>query len=228
MCCSKIWVSHAVAVPVTLNFPDSITSTCGGNVTLYFWHAHMLHRACRIQFTAMLVHPCCSSISCRQCPSAVACGSSSQLRFALYSTTAISPKKTTPAISEEYFCLCALQRAGGCPLPALRFLRAAPAGALRLQGRPSETRQHVYVGHAVPRLRRPSPSLLCTGDHRHYRPAAAGARQRPQRLPAPGHRHGQAAEWHPAPDGSNVCSGGGAPADARPQPSVTHTPGPHS
>eukprot|EP00955_Chlamydomonas_euryale_P100254 365271-Chlamydomonas_euryale.AAC.13 len=84
--------------------------------------------------------------------------------------------------------------------------------------------QHAHAGHAVPRLRRPSPSLRCTRDQRPDGPAATTARQRPQRLPAPDHRHGQAAERHPAPDGSDVLSGGGAPADARPRRRATHSP----
>eukprot|EP00955_Chlamydomonas_euryale_P089822 364496-Chlamydomonas_euryale.AAC.6 len=44
------------------------------------------------------------------------------------------------------------------------------------------TRAH--EGHAIPRLRRPSPSLRCTGDQRPHRAAAAAACQRPHRLPA--------------------------------------------
>eukprot|EP00955_Chlamydomonas_euryale_P111584 366077-Chlamydomonas_euryale.AAC.2 len=100
-------------------------------------------------------------------------------------------------------------------------LQRPPAGAVA-------PRQHAHAGHAVPRLRRPSPSPRCTGDQRPQGPAAAAGRQRPHRLPAPGHQHGQAATRHqhgqaatrhPAPYSSDVSSGGGSPTDAlMPQP----------
>eukprot|EP00955_Chlamydomonas_euryale_P048130 353880-Chlamydomonas_euryale.AAC.10 len=63
------------------------------------------------------------------------------------------------------------------------------------------------------------PSLL---GWRPHGPPAATARQRPQRLPAPDHRHGQATRRHLAPNGSDVHSGGGTSADACPRRIATH------
>eukprot|EP00955_Chlamydomonas_euryale_P049267 354212-Chlamydomonas_euryale.AAC.18 len=80
----------------------------------------------------------------------------------------------------------------------------------------------VWASAALLRQHRPSPSLRCTGDQRPNRPTAAAAPQRPQHLSALGHRHGQAAERHLAPDGSDVRSDGGALADAHPQSSTNH------
>eukprot|EP00955_Chlamydomonas_euryale_P049491 354266-Chlamydomonas_euryale.AAC.6 len=42
--------------------------------------------------------------------------------------------------------------------------------------------------------------------------------------PAPGHRHGQKARWHPLPDPLDVRGDGGAPAHTRPQCCEASTP----
>eukprot|EP00955_Chlamydomonas_euryale_P022044 232810-Chlamydomonas_euryale.AAC.2 len=68
-------------------------------------------------------------------------------------------------------------------------------------------RQHAHTSLAVPRVRRPSASLRSSGDQRPHGPAAAAAGQRPQCLPAPGHRHGQKAP----PRGSADARVGGVP-----------------
>eukprot|EP00955_Chlamydomonas_euryale_P085752 364159-Chlamydomonas_euryale.AAC.6 len=85
-------------------------------------------------------------------------------------------------------------------------------------------RQHVHAGHAVPCLRRPSPSLRCAGDQRPHVPAAAAPLQRPQCLSAPGHWHGQKAGRQPLPDSSGARGGRGAAAYAHAQRSANHTP----
>eukprot|EP00955_Chlamydomonas_euryale_P048357 353939-Chlamydomonas_euryale.AAC.28 len=113
----------------------------------------------------------------------------------------------------------------GGPVAKSSSAQAPCGGGEGLQRPPAgdaAPRQHAQASHAVPCPCRPSPSLRCAGDQRPHRPAAAAARQ-PQCLPAPGHRHEQAAGRHPAPNGSDVRSGRGALADAHPQCSATHT-----
>eukprot|EP00955_Chlamydomonas_euryale_P007580 80333-Chlamydomonas_euryale.AAC.2 len=57
----------------------------------------------------------------------------------------------------------------------------APCGSGEGLQRPAagaaEPGQHAYAGHAVPRLRHPSPSLRFAGDQRPHRPATAAACQ---------------------------------------------------